>query len=371
MKSYALALVACCASAVTLDAEYCATGTSYSNVYQPTVLPGMTQAHTSQQFVQPGTAYIPGSTNQYIATGAASQRGKFVDLCPNAGVCDSSSNQTVGSVYTQQPGAFTQQSVGSVYTQQPVATELSAFNVGVSPCDVGSSIRALNEQIVQQQLTQNVNPYVGTQQWVGAWEQPTETTLLGSTQMQNLKEQIAQQQLFEQEQEFKKQLLGAAIQKKLQEEAIGQAINQAKFERAQQNLAIRQAANERLGMALENLQAQQLATRDINTTQGFVPGSTTQIIRPLGCTPTKVPAYSEADQPGVNEYAFCGEKNLRGSQTLKRTNIHHNYVHDVNHLHNYHNRTKHSARQFNTVVKDCSCVGESEQVQGCPCDPAL
>jgi hypothetical protein len=41
--------------------------------------------------------------------------------------------------------------------------------------------------------------------------------------------------------------------------------------------------------------------------------SVTTNIRPLGCVPTKVPEYSEKDQPGVNEYAFCGEKNLRGS----------------------------------------------------------
>jgi hypothetical protein len=54
---------------------------------------------------------------------------------------------------------------------------------------------------------------------------------------------------------------------------------------------------------------------------------------------------------------WCGERDLQGNQTLKRTNIHHNYVHDINHDHNYHNRTRHSAKQFNTVEKDCSCKG--------------
>ena len=103
----------------------------------------------------------------------------------------------------------------------------------------------------------------------------------------------------------------------------------------------------------------------IKTTDGT---STTTQVRPKGCVPTKVPVYTEKDQPGVDEYAFCGEQNLRGSQTLKRTNLHHNYVHDINHLHNYHNRIKHQARNFNTVVKDCSCVGESEQAQGCACE---
>lgn len=143
-----------------------------------------------------------------------------------------------------------------------------------------------------------------------------------------------------------------------------------KFEQAQRDLAERQQANFALKAALESFQNQQLVTRQV---PAFAAGSSTATsvttqIRPLGCTPTKVPVYTEKDQPGVNEYAFCGEKNLRGSQTLKRTNLHHNYVHDVNHLHNYHNRIKHQARNFNTVVKDCSCVGESEQIQGCACE---
>ena len=57
---------------------------------------------------------------------------------------------------------------------------------------------------------------------------------------------------------------------------------------------------------------------------------------------------------------WCGERDLQGNQTLKRTNVHHNYVHDINHNHNYHNRTRHAAKQFNTVEKDCSCKGVSK-----------
>lgn len=68
-----------------------------------------------------------------------------------------------------------------------------------------------------------------------------------------------------------------------------------------------------------------------------------------------------------SEVLWCGERNLQGNQTLKRTNIHHNYVHDINHKHNYHNRTRHSAKQFDTVEKDCSCKGYAVEAQyACP-----
>lgn len=129
------------------------------------------------------------------------------------------------------------------------------------------------------------------------------------------------------------------------------------------------AQSQNVGSYSQNVgsQSQFVGSQMVGATSQTGTSTTTQI-RPLGCTPTKVPVYTEKDQPGANEYAFCGEQNLRGSQTLKRTNLHHNYVHDVNHLHNYHNRIKHQARQFNTVVKDCSCVGETEQLQGCPCE---
>jgi hypothetical protein len=151
---------------------------------------------------------------------------------------------------------------------------------------------------------------------------------------------------------------------------VGASLEQMKFEQAQRELAAHQQ-NIGLKAALESYQQQQLSqaqqVKMVGSTSQTGTSVTTQI-RPLGCVPTKVPVYTEKDQPGVNEYAFCGEQNLRGSQTLKRTNLHHNYVHDVNHLHNYHNRIKHQARQFNTVVKDCSCIGETEQLQGCACE---
>lgn len=64
---------------------------------------------------------------------------------------------------------------------------------------------------------------------------------------------------------------------------------------------------------------------------------------------------------------WCGERNLQGNQTLKRTNVHHNYVHDINHMHNYHNRVAHAAKQFDTLEKDCSCKGVAVEAQyACP-----
>ena len=165
--------------------------------------------------------------------------------------------------------------------------------------------------------------------------------------------------------------------------AVGASIEQAKFEQAQRKIAVQPVQQYLIAQQPQSFIAQQpqqfadtqsrqfmtsaAGVQMVGSTSHSGTATTTQI-RPLGCTPTKVPEYTEKDQPGVNEYAFCGEKNLRGSQTLKRTNLHHNYVHDVNHLHNYHNRIKHQARQFNTVVKDCSCIGETEQVQGCACE---
>lgn len=71
------------------------------------------------------------------------------------------------------------------------------------------------------------------------------------------------------------------------------------------------------------------------------------------CIGQPVTVYPEREP----EVLFCGERNLQGNQTLKRTNIFHNYVHDINHQHNYHNRTRHAAKQFNTLEKDCSCKG--------------
>ena len=42
-------------------------------------------------------------------------------------------------------------------------------------------------------------------------------------------------------------------------------------------------------------------------------------------------------------------------------------MHDVNHKHNYHNRTRHAAKQFNTMEKDCSCKGVAvEAPYKCP-----
>ena len=42
-------------------------------------------------------------------------------------------------------------------------------------------------------------------------------------------------------------------------------------------------------------------------------------------------------------------------------------MHDINHEHNYHNRTRHLARQFNEVEKDCSCKGVAvEASYECP-----
>lgn len=83
----------------------------------------------------------------------------------------------------------------------------------------------------------------------------------------------------------------------------------------------------------------------------------------LGCTGQEVLVYPERNP----EVLWCGERNLQGNQTLKRTNIHHNYVHDINQIHNYHNRTKHSARQFDSVDKDCSCKGVAVEAQyACP-----
>lgn len=71
------------------------------------------------------------------------------------------------------------------------------------------------------------------------------------------------------------------------------------------------------------------------------------------CAGQAVTVYPERE-PTV---LWCGERDLQGNQTLKRTNIHHNYVHDINQYHNYHNRTRHQARQYNTMEKDCSCKG--------------
>lgn len=83
----------------------------------------------------------------------------------------------------------------------------------------------------------------------------------------------------------------------------------------------------------------------------------------LGCTGQEVLVYPERNP----EVLWCGERNLQGNQTLKRTNIHHNYVHDINQIHNYHNRTKHSARQFDSVEKDCSCKGVAVEAEyACP-----
>lgn len=75
------------------------------------------------------------------------------------------------------------------------------------------------------------------------------------------------------------------------------------------------------------------------------------------CAGQAVQVYNEQEP----EVLWCGERDLQGAQTLKRTNIHHNYVHDINHSHNYHNRTRHAARQFNTVEKDCSCKGVAQE----------
>jgi hypothetical protein len=92
----------------------------------------------------------------------------------------------------------------------------------------------------------------------------------------------------------------------------------------------------------------------------YTPGSYTF---PESCTGQDVTVYPEREQ----KVLFCGERNLQGNQTLKRTNIHHNYVHDINHQHNYHNRTRHAARQYNTVEKDCSCKGvATEASYKCP-----
>ena len=42
-------------------------------------------------------------------------------------------------------------------------------------------------------------------------------------------------------------------------------------------------------------------------------------------------------------------------------------MHDINHEHNYHNRTRHAAKQYNTVEKDCSCKGVAvEASYKCP-----
>ena len=83
----------------------------------------------------------------------------------------------------------------------------------------------------------------------------------------------------------------------------------------------------------------------------------------LGCVGQPVLVYPERE----SNVLFCGERNLQGNQTLKRTNIHHNYVHDIHHQHNYHNRTKHAAKQFNSVEKDCSCKGTAVEAEySCP-----
>jgi hypothetical protein len=82
-----------------------------------------------------------------------------------------------------------------------------------------------------------------------------------------------------------------------------------------------------------------------------------------GCQGQAVTVYPERE----SKVLWCGERNLQGNQTLKRTNIHHNYVHDINHKHNYHNRTRHAAKQFNSVEKDCSCKGVAvEATYKCP-----
>ena len=83
------------------------------------------------------------------------------------------------------------------------------------------------------------------------------------------------------------------------------------------------------------------------------------------CAGQAVEVYPEMDQSVI----WCGERNLQGNNTLKRTNIHHNYVHDINHNHSYHNRTRHSAKQYNTVEKDCSCKGVPVAApRGCPAE---
>jgi len=82
-----------------------------------------------------------------------------------------------------------------------------------------------------------------------------------------------------------------------------------------------------------------------------------------GCMGQAVTTYPERE-PRV---LWCGERNLQGNQTLKRTNVHHNYVHDINQYHNYHNRTRHAARQYNTMSKDCSCKGVATEANyKCP-----
>ena len=83
----------------------------------------------------------------------------------------------------------------------------------------------------------------------------------------------------------------------------------------------------------------------------------------LGCIGQPVMVYPEREA----NVLWCGERNLQGNQTMKRTNVHHNYVHDINHLHNYHNRTRHAAKQFDSVEKDCSFKGTAVEAQyACP-----
>jgi hypothetical protein len=82
MKSLALILLAAAASAVTLESEQ----------YVASVLPEQKTAvgYSVGSFVQSGTgAYEPVRKE-------ARQKGRFVDLCPNAGKCDFSPDQKIG-----------------------------------------------------------------------------------------------------------------------------------------------------------------------------------------------------------------------------------------------------------------------------------
>lgn len=103
----------------------------------------------------------------------------------------------------------------------------------------------------------------------------------------------------------------------------------------------------------------------VQTGTSFIPDSYTpgSYAFAPSCTGQAVTVYPERE-PRV---LWCGERDLQGNQTLKRTNIHHNYVHDINQYHNYHNRTRHAARQYNSMEKDCSCKGVGvEATYKCP-----
>lgn len=129
MKSLALLLLAAAASAVTLESE---------QTYIPSVLPEQKTAvgYSVGSFVHSAaTAYEPTRK-------VARQKGRFVDLCPNAGKCDFSPDQKIGGEIINLDTA-------------EIEKNLAAADLGVSDFQQNLRYQQLQQQkIAEQQFVQ-------------------------------------------------------------------------------------------------------------------------------------------------------------------------------------------------------------------------